>query len=108
MLSALGLIGLVWVLRKWGSARIPFLKTDRGGAVLSLVSGIGLAIAAASTAPGSHSFGEVLGMGLLSAITASGTYSLVRKLLFPSESALTLPRGQSIDSKTAIIPLNAK
>ncbi len=99
-LSALGLIGLVWVLRKWGSAKIPFLKTDRGGAILSLVSGIGLAVAAASTAPGTHSFGEVAGTGLLSAITASGTYSLIRKLLFPSESAFIPSRKQVSIPKT--------
>jgi hypothetical protein len=84
LVTALVLIGLVWAARKWGGKLWPFLLTDRGGALLSLVGGLALSIAAAATAPTAGSVWAVLGAGLLMTVTASGTYSLLRKLLFPS------------------------
>jgi hypothetical protein len=83
-LLALLLIGAVWAIRKW--APVAFFQTDRGGALLSIVGGLGLAIAAAAAAPGSHSLAQVAITGLLMAITASGSYALYRKLIDPSDS----------------------
>jgi hypothetical protein len=84
LLAALALILLVWLARRFGSGFWPFLSTDRGGALTSLIGGLGLAIAAAATAPEAAGLGAVLLSGLLMTVTASGTYSLLRKILYPS------------------------
>jgi hypothetical protein len=84
VLVALALIGLVAIARKYGSKALPFLGTDRGGALLSLLGGFGLSVFAAATAAGAHSVLQVIGSGLLMTITASGTYAIAKKLLFPS------------------------
>jgi hypothetical protein len=84
VLIALVLVGLVFLARHFGSKAWPFLGTDRGGALLSLVGGLGLSVFAAATAAGTHTVLQVLGTGLLMTVTASGTYVLVKKLLFPS------------------------
>jgi hypothetical protein len=99
LLAALALILLVWLARRFGSGFWPFLSTDRGGALTSLIGGLGLAIAAAATAPEAAGLGAVLLSGLLMTVTASGTYSLLRKLLYPSgaESA------QEVDVKQAAV-----
>ncbi len=84
VLIALVLLGLVFLARHFGSKVWPFLSTDRGGALLSLVGGLGISVFAAATAAGTHTLLQVLGTGLLMTVTASGTYVLVKKLLFPS------------------------
>jgi hypothetical protein len=84
VLIALVLVGLVYLARRFGSKLWPFLGTDRGGALLSLVSGLAVSVFAAASSSGAHSVLQVLGSGLLMALTASGTYVLVKKLLFPS------------------------
>jgi hypothetical protein len=84
VLIALLLVGLVFLARRFGSKAWPFLGTDRGGALLSLVGGLGISVFAAATAAGAHTILQVLGTGLLMTVTASGTYALIKKLLFPS------------------------
>lgn len=86
LVVAFVLVGLVWAARKLGSKKWPWLATDRGGALLSLIAGLGASVAAAATSSGSHTVLQVLGTGLLAAITSSGSYALLRKLLFPSGS----------------------
>ena len=88
MIVALALMALVWLARKYGSEAWPFLATDRGGAMLSLFGALALAIGGAAAAPGIHSLGAVLLTALMAAITASGTYALLKKLLFPSGADL--------------------
>jgi hypothetical protein len=78
------LVGLVFLARRFGSKAWPFLGTDRGGALLSLFGGLGLSVFAAATAAGTHTVLQVLSTALLMTVTASGTYVLVKKLLFPS------------------------
>jgi hypothetical protein len=84
VLIALVLVGLVFLARRFGSKAWPFLSTDRGGALLSLVGGLGLSVFAAATAAGTPTVLRVLSTGLLMTVTASGTYVLIKKLLFPS------------------------
>jgi hypothetical protein len=86
VLIALVLVGLVYLARHFGAKLWPFLGTDRGGALLSLVGGLGLSVFAAATSSGAHGVLQVLGTGFLMAITASGAYALLKKLLFPSGS----------------------
>jgi len=93
LLTALALLAIVFAARKFGGKLWPFLVTDRGGALLSLVGGLALSIAAAASAPGQTGFGAVLLSGLLMAVTASGTYALLRKLLFPSGAQLAEESG---------------
>ncbi len=84
VLIALVLVGLVFLARHFGGKLWPFLGTDRGGALVSLVSGLGLSVFTAATSQGAHSVLQVLGTGLLMTVTASGAYVLLKKLLFPS------------------------
>ena len=93
LLTALALLAIVFAARKFGGKLWPFLVTDRGGALLSLVGGLALSIAAAASAPGQTGFGAVLLSGLLMAVTASGTYALLRKLLFPTGANLAEESG---------------
>lgn len=84
LLIALAVIAIVYAARKFGSKYIPFLGTDRGGVLLSLVSGLGLSVYTAAVAAGEHTVGEVLVNALLASITASGTYALLKKLIWPT------------------------
>jgi hypothetical protein len=45
---------------------------------------LGLSVFAAAAAAGTHTVLQVLSTGLLMTVTASGTYVLVKMLLFPS------------------------
>jgi hypothetical protein len=84
VLIALVLVGVVFLARHYGGKLWPFLGTDRGGALVSLVSGLGLSVFTAATSLGAHSVLQVLGTGLLMTVTASGAYALFKKLVFPS------------------------
>ncbi len=89
VLAALGLAGLVFLARTFGAKALPFLGTDRGGALLSLLGGLAMSVFTAATAPGTHTFLQVLGTGLLMSVTASGAYALLKKLFFPSDTTAT-------------------
>jgi acyl carrier protein len=79
LLASLGVVVLVWALRKWGSVKIPFLATDRGGAVLALVWGIAGAIATGLLA-GAPLDLALLIKGLTVGVTAIGVFSGAKKL----------------------------
>ena len=82
--AAIAAIGIVWALRKFGGRYIPFLKTDRGGTLLTLATGItgGLGHALLVDAPITA---ELLTDGLAVGVTAAGGYVVVKRILWPSD-----------------------
>lgn len=84
LLAGLVLSLLVWAARTWGSGAVPWLKTDRGGAVLVLFLALlgGIATSLAGNGP----FGLSLLVNSLSiAFTAAGGFAVVKKILAPSD-----------------------
>lgn len=78
-------VGLTWLLRKFGGLFIPFLKTDRGGAVTVLVLGVAGGLVNALAAGSSVTLDVVvsgMGVGFMSA----GGFTVLKKLLFPSDA----------------------
>jgi hypothetical protein len=84
LLAGLLLIALVWAARKWGAGVMPWLKTDRGGAflVLLLAELGGLATTLAGDAP--FTWGTLVN-SLSMAFTAAGGFTVIKKLLAPSD-----------------------
>lgn len=84
LLAGLLLGVLVWATRKWGARLVPWLGTDRGGAVLVLVLGLlgGVATTLAGDQPLSWS---LLVDSLSMAFGAAGGYAVTKKLVAPSD-----------------------
>jgi len=81
LLVALVVVLAVYLLRKFGGSRLPFLRTDRGGALLVL--GVALAGAVANAlAAGAPFSGELLLTAVRVALTAAGGFTLVKRLVF--------------------------
>lgn len=82
--SALILL-LTVIARKVGGMFIPFLKTDRGGALTVLVLGLsGGLVNALAAGDGISTDGALL--GAMASFMAAGGFTLVKKLLFPSDA----------------------
>lgn len=76
---------LTWLVRKFGGLFIPFLKTDRGGALTVLVLGVAGGLVNALAAGSSVSFDVVvagMGVGFMSA----GGFTVLKKLIYPSDA----------------------
>jgi hypothetical protein len=81
LLVALVVVLAVYLLRKFGGSRVPFLRTDRGGALL--VIGVSLAGAVANAlAAGAPFSGALMLTALRVALTAAGGFTLVKRLVF--------------------------
>lgn len=78
--AATALVFAVAVARRYLVERIPFLATDAGGALLTLVGSFGGAVATALAAGGAVSLG-LMWTALGVAATAAGGYALVKKLI---------------------------
>ena len=89
------LIGLVYVVRRWGRAELPvvgwkllpaWFATDRGGVVitlaLSFLGAIGHALAASSPVNV-----ELFEAAVLTAVGAAGGYVAIRRMLWPPDKA---------------------
>lgn len=79
LVAALAVVGLVWLTRKYGAKRVPFLGTGAGGAVLSVAYAFGGALLNAVLA-GAPISGPLLGSAFVIAFTASGGYSIFHEL----------------------------
>jgi hypothetical protein len=83
--AGLVLLALVWAVRKYGGKLWPFLLTDRGGVVTSLalafLGALGTTLAAGRT-PGPADVMAALGL----AFTASGGWTMVRRLINPKST----------------------
>ncbi|QSQ17171.1 hypothetical protein [Myxococcus landrumensis] len=85
LLAALVVVLLVYLLRKFGGAFVPFLRTDRGGALLVLGVSLAGAVANALAAGAPFSLALVLTAAKV-ALTAAGGFTLVKRLLFGSSA----------------------
>lgn len=81
LLASLGVVLVVYLLRKFGGARIPFLRTDRGGALLVLVVSLSGAVANALAAGAPFSAALLL-TALRVGLTAAGGFTLIKRLVF--------------------------
>lgn len=84
VLAALLVIALVWLARRYAPQKWPWLRTDRGGAVLALVGSV-LVTVCADLASG-HAFSVAwLLDAIMLGMTAAGGYAVVRKIIAPSD-----------------------
>lgn len=79
LLAALGVVAAVWAVRKFLAPRVPFLATDRGGAILVLVTSLAGAVATALVGGAAFSL-PLLVQALSVALSAAGGFNLVKKL----------------------------
>lgn len=84
VLAALLVIALVWLARRYGPMKWEWLRGDRGGAALALVGSI-LVTLATDIASGKSFSALWLMDALMLGMTAAGGYSVVRKLIAPSD-----------------------
>lgn len=82
MLAALGLVAVVWAVRKWGAPKLPFLATPEGGAVLNLATGFSGALLTALLGGTPFTWG-LAWASLQVSILAAGGWSLFKSLLLP-------------------------
>lgn len=87
-LTALVLIAAVWLVRKFGAKKIPFLATDRGGAILVMVASI-LGALANSLAAGKGYSSDVLLHSVYLGFMAAGGWVWIRKMLGVKSEATT-------------------
>ncbi len=78
-------LALVWAARKWGGQVLPWLDTDRGGAVLALGAGV-LCGVAMWLVDGKLTLDALWTAGL-GAIAAAGGRNLVSRIMAPKDMA---------------------
>lgn len=78
------LVGLIWAVRQLAGTRLPWLKTDRGGAVLALATALLTTLAAVGMTPGPHTFSSVLSAMFALLLANKTLFDLLRKALAPS------------------------
>lgn len=105
MLVAGVLIGVAWLLRRYGAGLAPWLATDRGGAALALVLGVLGALGTALAAGAPVGLGLVVN-GVSLGLTAAGGWVVVRRLLWPKDAAGTAP--PEVLGATAHLPLKPR
>ncbi|NTX16164.1 hypothetical protein HUA76_35880 [Myxococcus sp. CA056] len=110
LVASLVVVLLVYLLRKFGGAFVPFFNTDRGGAVLVLGVSLAGAVANALAAGAPFSLALVL-TAVKVALTAAGGFTLVKRLLFgapaieSAEQAGEIAAGQVAGKAAAIAVL---
>lgn len=92
IIAALALVLVTFVARSWGKRFIPWLNTDRGGAVLALFLGVAGAFVTSLAARVSFGFQTVLD-GLVVGVTAAGGWTVVKKIISPSDKEVTPSAG---------------
>jgi hypothetical protein len=78
--GALGVIALVWLIRKFGAKKLPFLATDRGGALLVMVTSL-LGAAATALGAGKPITGDVFRQALMLGFMGAGGFTWVKRML---------------------------
>jgi hypothetical protein len=89
----------VFLIRKFVGPKVPWLQTDRGGALLNLLSAIAAAVISAAVLPGPKT--------AMSVIIAALTVLLGNQLLFSWAKKLLSPSGAdavvAVDAKVATV-----
>ncbi len=81
--AAAALVLLVTAARRYGSKRFPFLASDLGGVVLTLLGSFGGALATAFAAGSAPSWALAF-MAVKVATAAAGGYAMLKKSLVPA------------------------
>lgn len=98
LLLPLALAALVFVVRFFLAAKVPFFGTKAGGALLTLV--LSLAGGLASSLLGGHGMSwQVLFDAAKIAFTAAGGWTLLKHLLGPALEALKAKLGKPVDAE---------
>lgn len=79
-LAALALVAVVWALRRFAGGKLPWLKTDRGGAVLVLATSVVGALAT-SLGAGKALGGEVVLQAVYVGFMAAGGFTWLKRML---------------------------
>ncbi len=106
LLAALGVIGGTWAVRTFLGGRLPWVKTDRGGAVMSLAVSMALTVGSALITGGAAALSPgLLVTALIGSIMGSGGYSVGKKLITPPEPvpAPPLTKTQAMGSIDAML-----
>lgn len=85
-LVALGLMAIVFAVRRFGSKWFAHLGTDRGGALAALLIGVAGAYANALAAGAAIGWGLAYD-GLLMGATAAGGWVVVKRIIWPKDTA---------------------
>lgn len=107
LIVALAVVLVVFLLRKFGGSRLPFLRTDRGGALLVLGVSVAGAVANALAA-GAPFSGALMLTAVRVALTAAGGFTLVKRLVFggpeiaQAERQVEIAAGQVAGKAAAI------
>ena len=86
LLACAVVLGAVYVVRRFGASRVPWLRTDAAGILLALVTAAGLQLSAVLAAGKPVTLSLVLGI-LFTAAGASGLFSWGTKLKAASSAA---------------------
>lgn len=82
MVGSLGLVGLVWTVRKYLSPKVPFLASASGGALLTLLTALGGALVASLASGGALTWPMFTAAALI-AFKAAGGWALLMHLADP-------------------------
>jgi hypothetical protein len=100
LLAALVVVLAVYLVRRFAAARVPWLGTDRGGAVLVLATSLAGALASALLGGAGLSLPLLL-EALSVAVSAAGGFNLVKKLASapppPAPAAVPAPVASPLD-----------
>lgn len=90
---------VIFLVRKFVGPKVPWLQTDRGGALLALLGAVASAVVSAAVVPGPKS--------VLSVAMATVTFLLGNQLLFTWLNKLLSPSGadavKAVDAKVATV-----
>lgn len=93
LLTAMGLLFVTSLARKFGGIFWPFLMTDRGGALLVVTNGFLTALISALATPNGTEWLKVLNdvfeEGVLLATASAGLFSIGKKTISPSDAKST-------------------
>lgn len=103
--GALALVAGVALARVYGQAWLPWVKTDQGGVVLSLLGALGASLSV-SLADGAPLSWAIVQRAILIAVSASGGYSMIKRLIINPYVVPLLARHPRLASLFSfIVPL---
>jgi hypothetical protein len=103
LVIALAVIASVSLIKKFGGDKIPWLKTDEGGATLVLITAITGAIGNSLASGAPLNWGLIL-TGVKVGFTAAGGYAVTKKILKPLFAKFGLNPPASVGSMPTPIP----
>lgn len=99
LLTPVACLLVVFIIRKFVGPKVPWLQTDRGGALLNLISAIGAAVISAAIVPGPKT---VLGV-LVTVVTVLMANQMLFAYLNKFLSASGADAVKAIDAKVAAV-----